>query len=226
MDRWLERLGFAAQWMVETARSAAVAASESAGDLADEAEEAVESGLEGLPFELSPALLGGLAIPWLAGRVFRPAEVSWPRAVAAGVAGTLLYDAVMVLDQRVSGRKFDTISPLGEALTDDPDLQPWAGWVAHYAAGVGLAALYARYLDERLPGPAVARGALFGVMDAATLAWGGLLPLLARAVPGVPVPPRYAGLAHTPTMTAQSLLRHTAYGIGVGLVYGGTKNEE
>ncbi len=223
MDRWFERIGFAAQWAVETARSAAGAAAERAGGLvgsfAEEVEEAAESGADALSFDLSPGLLAGTATAWLAGRFLRPSEVSWTRAVLAGIVGTLLYDAEMLLDQRLSGRKFDTIGPLGEALTDDPQLRPWAGWAAHYAAGIGLAALYARYLNDRLPGPPVVRGALFGALDAATLSRGGLLPLLSRAVPGVTIPPGYAGLAYAPVPNAQSLLRHTAYGIGVGLVY-------
>lgn len=220
MDQWLERLGFAAQWLVDTARSAAEAAGEGAGDLAQDAEDAMEDGLDALPFSASPAMLAGAAAPWLASRLLHPAEVRWRRAVVAGVVGTLLYDATMLLDQRLTGRKFDTIQPLGEALTDNPDLQPWAGWVAHYAAGVGLAVFYARYAHERLPGPSVARGAVFGVLDAVTLTWGGVLPLLSRFAPGARIPPGYAGLAYSPTLTAQSLLRHTAYGIGLGLVYG------
>lgn len=219
MDQWLERLGFAGQWLVETARAAAHAATDAANHLAEQAADAAEDPMEQLPAGVSPAFLAGAAGTMLAARLLQPSEVRWSRAVLAGVVGTLLYDAEMVLDQRLSGRKFDTIGPLGEALTDSPELQPWAGWAAHYAAGVVLAMCYARYLHDRIPGPPALRGALFGVVDAVTLEWGGLLPLLSRVVPGARVPPGYVGLAHCPGLTAQSLLRHTAYGIGVGLVY-------
>lgn len=226
MDRWLERIGYAAQWLSDTARAAAATASESAAhfaggasDLADGVEEAAGDAMEELPMA-APALLASTAGAWMAARLLRPEEVRWSRAILAGIVGTLLYDAEMLLDQRVLGRKFDTIGPLGEALTDDPSLQRWAGWAAHYAAGVGLAVVYARYLHHRLPGPVPLRGAAFGVLDATTLAWGGLLPVLSRVVPDVPIPPGYAGLAHARAITAQSLLRHTAYGVGVAVTYG------
>lgn len=222
MDRWLERIGYAAQWLSDTARAAAASASETAAGLADGAEDAVDAADDAMDEHpmAAPALLASTAGAWMAGRLLRPEEVRWSRAILAGIVGTLLYDAEMLLDQRVLGRKFDTIGPLGEALTDDPNLQRWAGWAAHYAAGIGLAVVYARYLHHRLPGPLPVRGAAFGVLDATTLAWGGLLPVLSRVVPDVPIPPGYSGLAHAPTITAQSLLRHTAYGVGVAVAYG------
>lgn len=219
MERWLERLGFAVQWLSDGAQ----AAMEAAGAMPEQLEELADEALQGDHAEsamgASAAALGATALSWAAGRWLRPSEVAWGRAVLAGVIGTLLYDATMVVDQRLLNRKFDTISPLGEALTDDPEMQRWAGLAAHYAAGVGLAVLYARYLHERLPGPRPLRGAAFGLLDAATLTWGGVYPLVQQLGGDLPIPATYAALAHSPTVTAQSVLRHLAYGVGVGLVY-------
>jgi len=225
MDRWLERLGYAMQWAVDGALHAAESAREAASRAAETAGSATESlaerGEEMLPEGLSPLVLAGTALGFLAPRFLPEGEVRFSRAVLAGIVGTLLYDAEMALDQRVFQRKFDTISPLGEALTDDPDLQPWAGMAAHYAAGVGLAVFYARYLHDRLPGPPIARGLLFGVVDAALLAWGGVLPVCSRVAPHVRLPIGFHALSHCPSLTTQSVLRHAAYGIGVGLLYRG-----
>jgi hypothetical protein len=220
MDQWLERLGFAVQWLSDGARAAMEAAGGVPEQLEDLADQALESDAAGPALGASAAALGATALSWAASRWLRPSEVVWSRAVLAGVIGTLLYDATMVVDQRVLNRKFDTISPLGEALTDDPEMQRWAGLAAHYAAGVGLAVLYARYLHGRLPGPRPLHGAAFGLLDAATLTWGGVYPLVQHAGGDLPIPATYAALAHSPAITAQSVLRHLAYGVGVAMVYG------
>lgn len=218
MEHWLSRIGYGLEWLGGSLRQAVESAADTLAHGAEEVEDAITPDGDASPLQAAAALLSGGAGAWIAGRFLRPAEVAWSRAVLAGVIGTLLYDATMAVDQRVLGRKFDTILPLGEAVTDDPDLQPWVAWTAHYAAGVGLALFYARFLHERIPGPRVVRGAAFGIVDAATLQWGGLLPLLAHTT-SVPLPTGYRGLAAAPEFTIQSLLRHAAYGIGVGLVY-------
>lgn len=227
MERWLQRLGYAAQWLGDTLQTAAHAAAEQTGELAEDLTDAVRDGAEemeeharSLP-DLGEAggLLAATAGGWLATRLLAEQEVRWGRAVFAGVIGTLVYDATMLLDQRLLGRNFDTIRPLGAAFSDDPDTQRWAGWAAHYAAGVGLALFYARYLS-RLPGPPALKGAAFGLADVATLTWGGLYPLLNQVAPHIRVPPGYAGLAHAPAFTAQSALRHVAYGAGMASAYG------
>lgn len=230
MDRWMERLGYVVQIATDALAAAAGTAADQGAELAedfadeipdgDALEEALGGLADGLPVSGLAGVAATAAAGWLGSRVLGAREVRWGRAVLAGVIGTMLYDIMMLADQRLLQRNFDTIRPLGEALTDNEELQPWLAWAAHYAAGVGLAVVYARYLRGRLPGPPVAQGVAFGLLDAATLAWGGVYPLLSRAVPGVRIPPGYAGLAHAPTPGAQSLLRHAAYGAGVGMVYG------
>lgn len=165
-----------------------------------------------------PAAAAGLAA-LAAARLLQPREVNWTRAIAAGLIGTLVYDVVMQVDQRLLGRKFDTIAPLGAAVTENEALQPAAAYAAHYTAGVGLALLYARYVYGRAPVPGVLQGMAFGAADAVALNWGGLVPVLARAVPTAELPPSFSALAASSTLSAQSLARHLAYGAALGLVY-------
>jgi hypothetical protein len=216
MDRWLYRLGYILEWVNDSARSAAETLAEEAAPLAGAVDDRLD--LDDLGVEAPALALGNLAAAWAAARFLPAGEVNWRRAALAGVAGTLLYDLAMTIDERLLEGRADTIGPLGAALTDDPEMQRWAGWAVHYAAGVGLAAFYARYLYHRIPGPPVARGAAFGLLDGATGTWGGLLPLLGRVAPDLAATP-FSSLAHPGRPTARTLARSLAYGIGVGLVY-------
>jgi hypothetical protein len=215
MERWLERLGYASQWVADTLREASAGVQERGEQLRDEADEQLPA--------LSPQLLAtaaGAAGTLLASRLLRAERVHWPRAVAAGVVGTLLYDAVAAVDQRLLGRKLDATSEAASHLTDDPEAQRWAAVAARYAAGVGLAVFYARYVHHRVPGPPALRGALFGGLDATTLKWGGLMPLLSRAMPEADLPAGLSALSDDPALGASTLARHVAWGVGVGAVYG------
>jgi hypothetical protein len=166
---------------------------------------------------LAASALGG----WAVTKLLRPQAVNLPRAVLAGAIGTLLYDVVTLVDQRISGRSFDTVRPLGKALTDQEDLQSIAGWTAHYAGGIGLALVYARFVHGRLPGPALLQGAAFGAADALTVQWGGVLPLLNRLTPDAKLPAGYRGLASHPELSARSIARHALYGAALGALYRG-----
>lgn len=218
----LYKAGFWAERLANITAAASGQAAEAAEDAADEMDDAEDDVFDALG-EHAPegltAFAGTLAAGWIAKRLLEPREVNWPRAVLAGIVGTLLYDLEMAVDQRLFGRKFGTIQPLGEAVADDEETAAVLGYAGHYAAGVGLAALYARYLYGRLPGTPLTQGAFFGALDAATLNWGGVMPMLSRVSPAVKLPLGYAGLSRDPEITAQTLLRHLAYGVGVGLVY-------
>ncbi len=214
-NRVLYRIGYALERagraVISAATDTADAAADLGADAADVAEEHIPEGVA--------TLAGTLAATWLARRMFRAREIRWSRAVLAGVVGTLLYDLERSLDQRAFGRDTDVVSATAAALTDDPDTQKWIGRAGEYAAGIGLATIYARHLYGRLPGSPLTQGLAFGALDAATLSWGGLLPLLNRISPEVRMPLGYAGLSRSPEISAQLLLRHLAYGAGVGIVY-------
>jgi hypothetical protein len=225
MERLLHRLGYAMEWMRDEVRGAARFADEpvtnvreTLGELVDELGDAGDGGVPGLAraaLPMAATAIGG----WLAGRVLQPRRVHVPRAVLAGLIGTVVYDLVTRLDDQLSGRRFDTVRPLGEAITGNEELQGVAGWTAHYAAGIGLAIVYARFVYGRLPAPGIVQGAAFGAADAVTVQWGGVLPLLSRLVPDAKLPGGYAGLAANPELSARSLARHLAFGAALGTVY-------
>jgi hypothetical protein len=228
MQDWLHRLGYAFEWMRDEVQGAARFAAEAAepanlretiSELAEEVREAPGDGdirgLAGGALPLAATAVGG----WLASRLLRPGEVRVARAVVAGVAGTLAHDVVARIGARAAGREYSAARPLGAAITDREELQDVAGWAAHYAAGIGLAIVYGRYLHGRIPAPGAVQGALFGAADAVTVRWGGVLPLLGRLLPDAALPGGYASLADDDGLSAQSLARHVAFGAVVGAIY-------
>lgn len=223
IERWLHRVGYAAEWVrqtVDTVKEFAAEAAETVPERIEEPESAVEREdeepvAESDVFALASTTAAGL----LTAQFLRPREVNWPRAVLAGVIGTLLYDAESLLDARLAGRKIDTRSPLRVSFTEDPDLETVMEWGAHYAAGIGLASFYARYLYGRLPGPPLAQGLAFGALEAATLSFGGAMRLMNALSPEIRLPPAYAGLRKDNVEPWQHLLRHLAFGVAVGLIY-------
>lgn len=224
LARWLHRAGYASEWL----RQATHMVREFAGEAAEVLPEREPSGADDLDDDeeeqpASEADLVSLASTTAAGlltaQLLRPQEVNWPRAVVAGVIGTLLYDAGAVVDSRLAGRKIDTRRPLRAAFSENPDVETAVEWVAHFGAGIGLASFYARYLYGRLPGRPLTQGLTFGALEAATLTWGGALRLLNRLSPEIRLPPAYAGLTQGSVAPWQSFVRHLAFGAAVGLIY-------
>ena len=214
------RLGSLAGTAGERVKETAGAARGAGEQIREQAAEFEDQLGDSEAFHDAAGLFGTTAAGWVATRLLQPREINWPRAIAAGMAGTLLFDAVKMVDQQLTGRTLDTSQQIAAAMVDGETAEEALGIVGRYAAGLGLAALFARYLYGRLPGPPVVQGALFGVLDAVTLSWGGVLPLLHRISPDVHLPLGYAGLTRSPELSAQTLLRHVAYGVGVGAVYG------
>lgn len=213
MDGVLYRLGYAAQRI----RSAADEIREAAGEAGTRLAEAAEGEKGDDSPLLSPATAGLAAAGLLSTRLFHPREVHWPRAVLAGIIGTLLYDAGSELQTRVRERKIGTSR---EAPADGEErMERVMARAGRYAAGVGMSAFYARHLYGRLPGSPLAQGVAFGVLDALALRWGGALEVLQRIAPDLPLPSAYPSLAGDDTPLSQHLLAQVAFGAGVGLVY-------
>jgi hypothetical protein len=128
-----------------------------------------------------------------------------------------LYDAETVVESRVRLRKFGTSK--GEA-------SPLQGGVrvhfARYAAGIGMAGFYARYLYGRLPGPPLVQGMTYAMLEFGTQRWGGPGALLQRVAPELRIAPGYtAPAAITGEPLHSRALRHVAFGLALGLVYRG-----
>jgi hypothetical protein len=223
MERLLERLGYASQWLTDTLRDGAAAAADGGEHLQDEAGGLLDRAGDLLPDGVSAEMIGAATSAvgaWVASRYLVRGRVRWSRAVLAGVAGTLVYDAIDRVDRlRSDGISLDP-GALRSMLADEGEDADWSDVGARYGAGVALALFYAGYLHHRLPGPAPLRGALFGALDAVALRWGGLLPLLERLHPELELPTGFAALGHSGEPTRAVVARHVAFGVAVGMAYG------
>ena len=134
-------------------------------------------------------------------------QINIKKAVFAGVLGTVAITIVATFGAPMMGLpKMDIpgmlASQMGGAIV--------LGWIAHFMVGTILAFGYA-FVQGRLPGPAILRGALYG-----------LAPWLMAQV--VVMPMMGMGLfsgAFAPAFG--SLIGHLVYGAIVGAVYSSTK---
>jgi uncharacterized membrane protein YagU involved in acid resistance len=126
------------------------------------------------------------------------------RAVTSGLAGTAAMTAVLLMAPAMGMPPMD----IGKMLASRMGGIVALGWSAHFVIGVILAVIYAAAFARILPGPAMARGALYG-----------LLPWLAAQL--VVMPMMGMGLfSGSMAMAGGSLMGHLVYGAGVGLIYG------
>lgn len=88
---------------------------------------------------------------------------------------------------------------------------PVLGWAAHFTIGAALALVYAFLFAERLAGPAVLRGAVYGLVPwlAAQLI---VMPVMGAGV--------FALASGSLVIAANSLLGHVIYGATLGGLYG------
>ncbi len=130
------------------------------------------------------------------------------KAVSAGLAGTAAMTAVIWMAPAIGMPPMDIAGMLASVMGGAIAL----GWIAHFAIGTVLALIYAAAFAQRLPGPALGRGALYS-----------LLPWLAAQL--VVMPMMGMGLfSGSVVMAAGSLLGHIVYGAVLGLVYGAAED--
>src|ERR1700731_3044157 len=135
-------------------------------------------------------------------------------SVQAGVAGavaTVVMTLEQPLDQRLFGSKYDNIEILGKLVTRGDDWRP-IGFALHVQNGAILGAAYAR-LKPSLPGPAVLRGLLAGLME--HVATWPMVALVDRYHPARKELPKLAG---NPRAFGQATIRHAVFGIVLGLL--------
>ncbi len=136
-------------------------------------------------------------------------------ATGAGLAASGAYLVEMAVDLPALGCPTNDLLLLGGMVTDDGRIWPLLGAVLHCTFGVGLAHGYAA-VQRRLPGPPWAKGLGFALAENTTLSL--LLPLFDRFHPAI----RAGKLPQMvrPIPILQQVLRHIAYGIVLGAVYG------
>lgn len=133
------------------------------------------------------------------------ADLNVTKATAAGLAGTVAMTVLMLLAPMMGMPPMNIGEMLGSMMGGITAL----GWAAHFMIGAVLAVIYAAAFAQRLPGPAAARGMLFGLAP-----W-----LLAQTVV---MPMMGSGLfSGSMVVAAGSLMGHLVYGAVLGTVYGG-----
>src|SRR5215510_12101173 len=92
-----------------------------------------------------------------------PEDMSVTRAAVAGLLGTAVMTALLLVEPSIGLPKIAMGQVLGTSLgpiTAHLSNGPAVGWVLHFVIGIVLAVIYAAIFDRRLPGPAVVRGLL------------------------------------------------------------------
>jgi uncharacterized protein DUF6789 len=133
------------------------------------------------------------------------------RGGVAGAVATVVMTLAEPLDKRLFDSKYDDVEILGKLVTRGDDWQP-IGWVLHVQNGAILGAAYT-HLKPSLPGPAVLRGLLVGLIE--HIATWPLTVLVDRYHPARRELPK---LAANPRAFGQATIRHAVFGIVLGAV--------
>ena len=132
-------------------------------------------------------------------------DINFGRAVAGGIAGTIVMTVIGLFVAPMMGiPRMNPAEMLAGAMGGNMIL----GWGGHFMIGIVFAVIYAAVAVSVIPGPPVARGAIFA-----------LAPWLAAQLAVMPMMgmPLFSG---SMTMAMGSLLGHLVYGATVGAIYG------
>jgi hypothetical protein len=135
-------------------------------------------------------------------------------SLRGGVAGAVAAVAMTLeqpLDKRLLDSKYDDVEVLGKLVTRGDDWRP-IGIALHVQNGALLGVAYAR-LKPSLPGPAVLRGLLAGLIEHVA-AW----PLTAVFDRYHPARKELPKLAANPRAFGQATIRHAVFGIVLGVL--------
>ncbi len=140
------------------------------------------------------------------------------RAAVAGLVATAAYSAAMEADKYRTGNHFHDVKFIQGLLGDTHAASKRVSalaWALHFLNGVLLAEVYAAFGKRLLPGPNWLKGTIFG--DGFVLAVWPLTPLVDRHHPMI----KNGQLPHLANWTAfwQNLLRHSVFGVILGLLY-------
>jgi hypothetical protein len=133
------------------------------------------------------------------------------RGGVAGAVATVMMTLEQSLDQRLFHSKYDDVEILGKLVCRGDDWQP-IGYALHVQNGAIFGAAYAR-LRPSLPGPAVIRGLMVGLIE--HIATWPMTVLVDRYHPARKELPQ---LAANPRAFGQATIRHALFGIVLGLV--------
>src|SRR6516165_4824965 len=135
------------------------------------------------------------------------------RGALAGAVATVVMTLEQPLDKRLVAFKYDDVEILGKLVVRGENWQP-IGFALHVQNGAILGAGYAR-LSPSLPGPAVLRGLLVGLIE--HVATWPMTALVDRYHPARRELPKLAG---NPRAFGQATIRHAVFGVVLGFVEG------
>lgn len=134
------------------------------------------------------------------------------RAAAAGLVGTAVMTALLIVEPSVGLPRIAIGQILSTAMGSASahlSVGPTGGWIIHFLVGILFALIYAAFFADRLPGKALVRGVIFGVL-VFLLAQVTFMPLVSGGF-----------FSHGDMeLLAGSLLGHVVYGGLVGWIYG------
>jgi hypothetical protein len=133
------------------------------------------------------------------------------RGAVAGAVATAVMTLEQPLDKRLFDSKYDDVEILGKLVTRGDHWRP-IGFVLHVQNGAIFGAAYAR-LKPSLPGPAVLRGLLVGLIEHVA-AW----PMTVVFDRYHPARKELPKLAANRRAFGQATIRHAVFGIVLGLL--------
>jgi uncharacterized protein DUF6789 len=141
------------------------------------------------------------------------------RGAAAGAVATAAMTLEQSLDKRLFDSKYDDVEILGKLVTRGDDWRP-IGFALHVQNGAIFGAAYTR-LKPSLPGPAVLRGLLVGLIEHVA-AWPAVA-LVDRYHPARKELPKLTGSRRA---FGQATIRHAVFGIVLGLLEDALNNRD
>ena len=133
------------------------------------------------------------------------------RGGVAGAVATVVMTLEEPLDKRLFDSKYDDVEILGKLVTRGDEWRP-IGFALHVQNGAVLGAAYAR-LKPSLPGPAVLRGLLVGLIEHLAT-W----PMTALVDRYHPARKEFPKLATNVRAFGQATIRHAVFGIVLGVI--------
>jgi uncharacterized membrane protein YagU involved in acid resistance len=131
------------------------------------------------------------------------------KSVVAGLAATAAMSVMMIMAPFMGMPEMN----IGKMLGGFMGVPSFVGWVAHVMIGIVLALGYGVFFVQRLPGSALVRGILYGLIP-----WF-MMQILVNPMMGAGF---FASKTPAPLMMVMgSLVGHMVYGAVLGATYGG-----
>ncbi len=141
-------------------------------------------------------------------------------AAMAGLAGGAAFAVTLEADLRITGNNVDDLILLGRPFVRNRKHARIAGATIHVINSVGLACLYAK-LEQHLPGPPWLKGTLFANVENVMLYPALMLEEFHPAIQDGQVDSYFTWPSFW-----QSVPRHVAYGLVVGVIYARLRNTQ